>query len=110
MDLVRFKQLMKARGHWRDAELTSAEPALRDERGIVTLIEKNTGYWVDDEIQCEAPANPLANGVFIWTEIKGTGHAFVSVHENNSPFLFTYGRFGRVGEPLEAVGDIGQCQ
>ncbi|MCF7718684.1 hypothetical protein H9X98_13520 [Aeromonas jandaei] len=105
MDPVRFKQLMKARGHWRDAELTSAEPALRDERGIVTLIEKNTGYWVDDESQCEAPANPLANGVFIWTEIKGTGHAFISVHEDNSPFVFTYGRFGRVGEPLEAVGD-----
>ncbi|ENC9557857.1 hypothetical protein ACSZMY_14490 [Aeromonas hydrophila] len=105
MDPVRFKQLMKARGHWRDAELTSAEPALRDDWGIVTLIEKNTGYWVDDESQCEAPANPLANGVFIWTEIKGTGHAFVSVHENHSPFVFTYGRFGRVGEPLEAVGD-----
>ncbi|EKP0309447.1 hypothetical protein ACTG2W_04920 [Aeromonas sp. 96A] len=105
MDSVRFKQLMKARGHWRDAELTSAEPAFRDERGIVKLIEKNTGYWVDDESQCEAPANPLANGIFIWTEIKGTGHAFISVHENNSPFVFTYGRFGRVGEPLEAVGD-----
>lgn len=88
MDPVRFKQLMKAWGHWRDAELTSAEPALRDERRIVTLIEKNTGYWVDDESQCEAPANPLANGVFIWTEIKGTGHTFVSVHENNRLVFF----------------------
>jgi len=62
MDPVRFKQLMKARGHWRDAELTSAEPALRDERGIVTLIEKNTGYYhaSDNVIEVASIGFPIA--------------------------------------------------
>jgi hypothetical protein len=108
MERERFKRKMKAEGHWREPELKAAEPVSyfrEDDRGSVTLIEPAKGYWVDGEPECEAPINPLANGVFIWTEIKGTGHAFVSVHEDNSPFVFTYGRFGRVGEPMEAVGD-----
>lgn len=105
MERERFKQTMKARGHWREGELTSAEPLIQDDRGSVTLFEKATGYWVDDESECKAPLNPLANGVYIWTEIKGTGHAFVSVHEDNSPFVFTYGRFGRMGSPAGMVGD-----
>lgn len=39
--------------------------------------------------------NPLLNGVYIWTETKNAGHAFVSVHENNNVYLYTYGRYGR---------------
>jgi hypothetical protein len=77
----------------------------KDERVSVTLNEKKSGFWVEDEKQCQAPFNPLANGVFVWTETKGAGHAFVSVHESNSPFVYTYGRFGRRGTPLGATGD-----
>jgi hypothetical protein len=43
----RFKQTMKARGHWREGELTSAEPLIQDERGSVVLNEPAKGYWVD---------------------------------------------------------------
>ncbi|WP_435952244.1 PAAR domain-containing protein [Dryocola sp. BD626] len=48
--------------------------------------------------------NPLLNGVYIWTEIIDAGHAFVSVHENNSIYVYTYGRFGRRG-PANFTGD-----
>lgn len=77
----------------------------KDDRGSVTFNEKQSGFWLEDANQCQAPFNPLANGVFVWTETKGAGHAFVSVHENNSPFVYTYGRFGRRGTPLGATGD-----
>ncbi|WP_117147087.1 hypothetical protein, partial [Klebsiella pneumoniae] len=33
--------------------------------------------------------------VYIWTETTSAGHVFVSVHENNNIFLYTYGRYGR---------------
>ncbi|MEI7194097.1 hypothetical protein WCT98_20970, partial [Pectobacterium brasiliense] len=55
--------------------------------------------------ECKKENNPLENGVFIWTETKGTGHAFVSVHEGNSASVFTYGRFGRRSGIVGAVGD-----
>lgn len=51
--------------------------------------------WVTPVGQCEPEINPIANGVFIWTETKGTGHVFVSVHDNNNIYVYTYGRFGR---------------
>lgn len=44
---------------------------------------------------CKPEDNQLLNGVYIWTEIKNAGHAFVSVHENNNVYLYTYGRYGR---------------
>lgn len=40
---------MKARGHWKDGELISADPLLQDDRGSVTLNEPTNGYWVDGE-------------------------------------------------------------
>jgi len=46
---------------------------------------------------CKAEDNPLLNGVYIWTETTDAGHAFISVHENNIIFLYTYGRYGRTG-------------
>lgn len=91
---------------WGKSEWKGEQLLPRNDRGTVTLNEPAKGYWVDDNgQQCKASDNPLANGVFIWTEIKGTGHAFVSVHEDNSPFVFTYGRFGRTGNPAGMVGD-----
>ena len=53
---------------------------------------------------CKPKDNPLLNGVYIWTEIKNAGHAFVSVHENNNIFLYTYGRYGRTNR-LGFTGD-----
>lgn len=53
---------------------------------------------------CKPDDNPLLNGVYIWTEITDAGHAFVSVHENNSIYVYTYGRFGRRG-PANFTGD-----
>jgi hypothetical protein len=50
MERERFKQTMKARGHWQDGELKAAEPVSyirEDDRGSVTLIEPAKGYWVD---------------------------------------------------------------
>ncbi len=44
------------------------------------------------------------NGVYIWTETKNAGHAFVSVHENTNIFLYTYGRYGRTNR-LGFTGD-----
>lgn len=44
---------------------------------------------------CRPEDNQLLNGVYIWTETKNAGHAFVSVHENNNVYLYTYGRYGR---------------
>ncbi|MFZ3619311.1 PAAR domain-containing protein [Leclercia barmai] len=44
---------------------------------------------------CKPEDNPLLNGVYLWTETTSAGHAFVSVHEHNSIYLYTYGRYGR---------------
>ncbi|EPW3924146.1 PAAR domain-containing protein [Enterobacter sichuanensis] len=44
---------------------------------------------------CKPKDNQLLNGVYLWTETKNAGHAFVSVHENNNVYLYTYGRYGR---------------
>ena len=54
---------------------------------------------------CDPEDNGLLNGVYIWTEITDTGHAFVSVHENNNIYLYTYGRYGRTGSPFGMTGD-----
>ncbi|WP_279203487.1 PAAR domain-containing protein [Obesumbacterium proteus] len=44
---------------------------------------------------CEKEEDPLANGVFVWTETHGAGHAFISVHIDSEVYIFTYGRFAR---------------
>ncbi|WP_368893950.1 PAAR domain-containing protein [Kluyvera ascorbata] len=53
---------------------------------------------------CKPEDNPLLNGVYIWTETTNAGHAFVSVHQDNSIYLYTYGRYGRTG-PGNLTGD-----
>lgn len=53
---------------------------------------------------CKPEDNLLLNGVYIWTETKKAGHAFVSVHENNHVYLYTYGRYGRTN-PGGFTGD-----
>lgn len=46
---------------------------------------------------CGPGENPLYDGVFLWTEKEGTGHAFVSVHVRGMVYLFTYGRYDQQG-------------
>lgn len=46
---------------------------------------------------CKPEDNLLLNGVFLWVETTGAGHAFVSVHMNNTVYLYTYGRYGITG-------------
>ncbi|MEG0231161.1 MAG: PAAR domain-containing protein [Hafnia sp.] len=53
---------------------------------------------------CEKEEDPLANGVFVWTETHEAGHAFISVHINSEVFVFTYGRFARTAF-VGLVGD-----
>ncbi|MHA0506191.1 PAAR domain-containing protein [Enterobacter kobei] len=53
---------------------------------------------------CKPEDNTLLNGVYIWTETTDAGHAFVSVHQDNSIYLYTYGRYGRTG-PGNVTGD-----
>lgn len=53
---------------------------------------------------CEKEDDPLANGVFVWTETHEAGHAFISVHINSEVFVFTYGRFARTAF-VGLVGD-----
>ncbi|MXG71532.1 PAAR domain-containing protein [Escherichia coli] len=53
---------------------------------------------------CKPEDNPLLNGVYIWTETTDAGHTFVSVHQDNSIYLYTYGRYGRTG-PGNLTGD-----
>ena len=53
---------------------------------------------------CKPEDNQLLNGVYIWTETTDAGHSFVSVHQDNSIYVYTYGRFGRRG-PANLTGD-----
>ncbi|PKX81307.1 hypothetical protein A0G02_07125 [Pectobacterium peruviense] len=64
-------------------------------RGDPVYLPPKKSEWTALVEQCKPEVNPIANGVFIWTEIKGAGHVFVSVHENNDAHVYTYGRFGR---------------
>jgi uncharacterized Zn-binding protein involved in type VI secretion len=46
---------------------------------------------------CIAEPNELSDGVFLWTETQGAGHAFVSIHIKNMIHVFTYGRYDQEG-------------
>lgn len=84
-------------------------------------VEVNTPSWATTPIEpmqhaqvakkknsfaatCKPEDNQLLNGVYIWTETTDAGHSFVSVHQNNSIYVYTYGRFGRKG-PATLTGD-----
>lgn len=104
----RMRQYGKGLGLWKDKRLATAEPIsyLRPDHPIrVEPVARAKGFWVESDDDYAKANNPLANGVFLWTEIIGAGHAFVSVHQDNAPYVYTYGRFGRTGNPRGAVGD-----
>ncbi|AXW86309.1 hypothetical protein AU509_14590 [Lonsdalea britannica] len=105
MEHNKFMQYGRGLGLWQNPrENIKPEPVtyLKDDPIYLTPAK---GEWVDQIQQCKKENNPLENGVFIWTEIKGTGHAFVSVHEGNNASVFTYGRFGRRSGIAGVVGD-----
>lgn len=50
--------------------------------------------------------NILPSGVFVWTETKGTGHAFLSVHKDNMIYVYSYGRYdGGYGSASSPLGN-----
>lgn len=103
----RMKQYGKGLGLWQDKRRAVGDPIthIRDDNPRVELVDPGSWTLVEPAKDDQTAINPIANGVFIWTEIVGAGHAFVSVHQENNPYVYTYGRFGRTGEPYGAVGD-----
>lgn len=103
-----MRQYGNGLGLWQDKRQASADPISYLRKGhpiSVMPVAPAQGIWLDPTDDDTQPVNPLANGVFLWTEIIGAGHAFVSVHQDNNPYVYTYGRFGRTGGSLGAVGD-----
>ncbi|MDO6409233.1 PAAR domain-containing protein [Pantoea phytobeneficialis] len=76
-----------------------AETATKPNQFIQNLLEQNRQLVISQQNE-----KPIPDGVYIWTEIIGAGHTFVSVHENDHIYLYTYGRFGRRG-PGGLTGD-----
>jgi uncharacterized Zn-binding protein involved in type VI secretion len=73
-----------------------------------TQVAKKQNSFTDTS---EPEDNPLLNGVYIWTETKNAGHAFVSVHKSNLVYLFTYGRYGRTNqEGLRVMAFLTSCK
>lgn len=66
-----------------------------------TLIGTNNAVIIEE---CKTSDNLLYEGVFVWTETFGSGHSFVTIHENNQVSLYSYGRYGTPG-PLTLTGD-----
>lgn len=54
--------------------------------------------------ECKISDNILYEGVFVWTETFGSGHSFITIHNNNQVSLYSYGRYGMSG-PLTLTGD-----
>lgn len=105
MEHEQFMQYGRGLGLWQNPrENIKPKPTsyFKDEPVYLTPPK---GEWVEPVQECKKEHNLLENGVFIWTEIKGTGHTFVSIHEHNNASVFTYGRFGRRSGIAGAVGD-----
>lgn len=101
----KFMQYGRGLGLWRNPRENIKPDPINYFRDDPIYLTPSKGEWINQIQECKKENNPLENGVFIWTETKGTGHAFVSVHEGNSASVFTYGRFGRRSGVAGAVGD-----
>lgn len=105
MEHNKFMQYGRGLGLWQNPrENIKPEPVTYFKDDPIYLTPAK-GKWVDQIQQCKKENNPLENGVFIWTEIKGSGHAFISIHEGNNATVFTYGRFGRRSGIAGVMGD-----
>ncbi|MFP9469745.1 hypothetical protein AB6D37_13535 [Pectobacterium brasiliense] len=105
MEHDKFMQYGRGLGLWRNPRENIKPEPINYFRDDPIYLTPSKGEWINQSQECKKENNPLENGVFIWTETKGTGHAFVSVHEGNSASVFTYGRFGRRSGVAGAVGD-----
>ncbi|KHS67784.1 hypothetical protein QT13_13980 [Pectobacterium brasiliense] len=105
MEHDKFMQYGRGLGLWRNPRENIKPDPINYFRDDPIYLTPSKGEWINQSQECKKENNPLENGVFIWTETKGTGHAFVSVHEGNSASVFTYGRFGRRSGVAGAVGD-----
>ncbi|MCL6331223.1 hypothetical protein EXT51_17155 [Pectobacterium carotovorum subsp. carotovorum] len=105
MEHDKFMQYGRGLGLWRNPRENIKPEPINYFRDDPIYLTPSKGEWVNQIQECKKENNPLENGVFIWTEIKGTGHAFVSIHESNSASVFTYGRFGRRSGAGGTVGD-----
>ncbi|MFJ5391937.1 hypothetical protein ACIPUF_14035 [Pectobacterium sp. CHL-2024] len=105
MEHDKFMQYGSGLGLWRNPRENIKPDPINYFRDDPIYLTPSKGEWINQIQECKKENNPLENGVFIWTETKGTGHAFVSVHEGNSASVFTYGRFGRRSGVAGAVGD-----
>ncbi|KFF69899.1 hypothetical protein IV99_00915 [Pectobacterium brasiliense] len=105
MEHDKFMQYGRGLGLWRNPRENIKPDPINYFRDDPIYLMPSKGEWINQSQECKKENNPLENGVFIWTETKGTGHAFVSVHEGNSASVFTYGRFGRRSGVAGAVGD-----
>ncbi|MEI7409817.1 hypothetical protein [Pectobacterium aroidearum] len=105
MEHDKFMQYGRGLGLWRNPRENIKPEPINYFSDDPIYLTSSKGEWVNQIQECKKENNPLENGVFIWTEIKGTGHAFVSVHEGNNASVFTYGRFGRRSGAGGTVGD-----
>ncbi|MEI3775353.1 hypothetical protein [Pectobacterium brasiliense] len=105
MEHDKFMQYGRGLGLWRNPRENIKPDPINYFRDDPIYLTPSKGEWINQIQECKKENNPLENGVFIWTEIKGTGHAFVSIHEGNSASVFTYGRFGRRSGAGGTVGD-----
>ncbi|MFJ5361355.1 hypothetical protein ACIPUG_10410 [Pectobacterium sp. CHL-2024] len=105
MEHDKFMQHGRGLGLWRNPRENIKPEPINYFRDDPIYLTPSKGEWINQSQECKKENNPLENGVFIWTETKGTGHAFVSVHEGNSASVFTYGRFGRRSGVAGTVGD-----
>ncbi|MBN3230264.1 hypothetical protein [Pectobacterium brasiliense] len=105
MEHDKFMQYGRGLGLWRNPRENIKPEPINYFRDDPIYLTPSKGEWINQSQECKKENNPLENGVFIWTETKGTGHVFVSVHEGNSASVFTYGRFGRRSGAGGTVGD-----
>ncbi|MDY4368939.1 hypothetical protein SNR26_14570 [Pectobacterium brasiliense] len=105
MEHDKFMHYGRGLGLWRNSRENIKPDPINSFRDDPIYLMPSKGEWINQSQECKKENNPLENGVFIWTETKGTGHAFVSIHEGNSASVFTYGRFGRRSGAGGTVGD-----
>ncbi|MBN6073940.1 hypothetical protein HYE60_01460 [Aggregatibacter actinomycetemcomitans] len=65
------------------------EPVKRDRK---TSIGTFTNRVAAQVVRITIPRR-IPDGVYVWTEVKGTGHVFITCHKNDNVILYSYGRY-----------------
>ncbi|WP_317178071.1 hypothetical protein [Pectobacterium sp. HCp5_1] len=77
MEHDKFMQYGRGLGLWRNPRENIKPDPINYFRDDPIYLTPSKGEWINQSQECQKENNPLENGVFIWTETKGTGHAFV---------------------------------